>query len=200
MALRHAPAAQRNRAPILEVLQRVLPAEGTVLEIASGTGEHIGHFAPALPGLQWIPSDPDAAQRASIRARIRHECGTNVTDPLGLDVLKPWPVLTVDAVITANLLHVSDSAALPALLEGAAGVLTPEGLLAIYGPFRRGGGHTSPGNRQFDEALRRENPAWGIRDVEAVEACAEATGFAAMEVVEMPANHLYLLYRWRGSR
>lgn len=194
----HAPAAERNRAPILEVLRAELPATGRVLEIASGTGQHVVHFAEALPNLTWLPSDPDPRQRASIAARVLELGLCNVEPPLDLDVRDAWQVSEVDAVIVANLLHISEPETLSALCSGAAAALQaaalrPGGLLHIYGPFKRGGGQTSPGNRAFDASLRVQNPAWGIRDLESVLAVAEAQGFVVRRIVDMPANNLSLV-------
>ncbi|MDZ7669643.1 MAG: DUF938 domain-containing protein [Gammaproteobacteria bacterium] len=195
----HAPAAERNREPILNVLQGALPARGRVLEIASGTGQHVVYFAAALPALHWIPSDPDPAQRASIAARTAAAGLDNVTEPLDLDVLGDWPDLAVDAVITANLLHVSARQTMSALCRGAAEVLAPGGLLQVYGPFKRDGEHTSAGNRQFDLSLKRQNSAWGIRDVEELLAEANDTGLALADIIEMPANNLCIVLRTRSG-
>lgn len=192
--IRHAPAADRNREPILAVLREHLPGRGRVLEVASGTGQHVVAFAAALPALSWQPSDPDPAQRASITARIRAAGLSNVAPPLDLDVGGPWPTLEADAVITANLLHVSPPETLPALCAGAAGVLAPGGILHVYGPFNRDGSFTSEGNARFDAALRTENPAWGIRDLEALVAAAAAEGLGLRTVVDMPANNLSVVF------
>lgn len=186
----HAPAAERNRGPILEVLRGILPDHGRVLEIASGTGQHVVYFAEALPALHWIPSDPDPAQRASVAARTAAAGLDNVTDPLDLDVLGDWPDLAVDAVITANLLHVSARETMTGLCRGTAAVLRPGGALLVYGPFKRDGEHTSDGNRQFDRSLKRQNPAWGIRDVEDLLAEAGEAGLRLAEIIDMPANNL----------
>ncbi len=185
----HAPAAQRNKAPILEVLQRHLPRRGRVLEIASGTGQHVVHFAGALAGLTWQPSDPDPAQRASIEALVSSAGLDNVEPPLDLDVLGPWPDLRVDAVITANLLHVAPPEVVDGLCAGAAGVLVPGGVLHVYGPFNRHGAFTSEGNRRFDAALREQDPRWGIRDLEALLDSAARRGLERHEIVDMPANN-----------
>lgn len=193
----HAPAAERNREPIRNVLQSALPARGRVLEIASGTGQHVVYFAEAFPALHWIPSDPDPAQRASIAARTAAAGLDNVAQPLDLDVLGNWPDTTVDAVITANLLHVSARETMSALCRGAAAVLVPGGLLHVYGPFKRAGEHTSDGNRQFDLSLQRRDSAWGIRDVEELLAEADAAGLNHADIVDMPANNLSVVLRIR---
>lgn len=192
----NSPAAERNKAPILEVLRRVLPGRGTVLEVASGTGQHVVYFAAALPGLRWLPSDPEPAHRASITAHVIRAGLDNVAPPLALDVLEPhWGVGAVDAVVTANLLHIAPRAVLPALCRGSASLLAPGGILFVYGPFKRGGRHTSDGNRRFDATLRAQDPRWGLWDVEAVTEATAAAGLDPAETVEMPANNLSLVFR-----
>ena len=119
MPVLHSPAAERNKDPILEILRATLPASGLVLEIASGTGQHVTFFAAALPHVHWQPSDPDPDARASISARIAAEGLANVAAPLDLDLLESWPAMEVDAVITANLLHISEPEVLPALMRMA---------------------------------------------------------------------------------
>ena len=186
--------AERNKQPILDVLSRVLPAKGLVLEIASGTGQHVVHFAAALPGLRWQPSDPDPELLRSIEARRADAALPNLLPPIVLDVLSaPWPLVRADAVLCSNMIHVAPWAATAALMRGAAAALPPEGVLVLYGPYRRGGRHTSPGNEEFDRALRAENSEWGLRDVEAVTAEAGREGLALREIVEMPANNLTLV-------
>jgi SAM-dependent methyltransferase len=195
------PPAERNKQPILDVLSRVLPARGLVLEIASGTGQHVVHFAAALPGLRWQPSDPDPELRRSIEARRAEAALPNLLPPVDLDVLgaAPWPISRADAVLCSNMIHVAPRAATGALLRGAARLLPPDGMLVLYGPYRRGGRHTSPGNEEFDRALRAENPEWGLRDAEAVVAEAAGEGLALREIVEMPANNLTLVLAMRRS-
>lgn len=193
--IRHSDPAERNRQPILAVLERVLPKSGVVLEIASGTGQHVVGFAQSLPDLHWLPSDPDVDARESIAARIDDSGLENVDAPLDLDVLESWPVPFVDAVITANLLHISPIETLAALCEGAANVLRPNGLLHIYGPFKRHGAQTAQSNARFDASLRERNPAWGIRDLEKVVDTALRCGFKLEEVVDMPANNFSLVFR-----
>lgn len=195
ISILHAPAAERNRAPILEVLQGILPQTGTILEVASGTGQHIVFFAAALPGLQWIPSDPDPLQRRSIAARTTQARLDNIAAPLDLDVLGPWPSIQVEGVISANLLHVSATETMPGLCRGAATVLRPGGLLHVYGPFKRRGRHTSNGNRRFDQSLRQQNSAWGIRNVEDLLDCAATAGLHLEKQQDMPANNLSILLR-----
>jgi SAM-dependent methyltransferase len=191
----HAPAAERNRDPILAVLRRVLPARpgALVLEVASGSGQHALHFAAALPHLRWQPSDQDPVARDSVAA-WRAEAGLdNLLPPLFLDVRGPWPVAAADAIFCANMIHISPWACTLALLSGAAAVLPPGSPLVLYGPYRRGGAHTAPSNAAFDASLRARDPAWGVRDLE--EVVAQARGFALDEVVEMPANNLTVVLR-----
>ena len=160
------PAAERNKGPILDVLARVLPRRGLVLEIASGTGQHVVHFANALPELTWQPSDPDAELRKSIALRIREAQAPNINDPIELDVIqRPWPVPTADAVLAINMIHVAPWSATLALFDGAKALLSPERVLFLYGPYRRFGQHTSDSNAQFDLDLRARNPEWGLRDM-----------------------------------
>ena len=187
-------AAQRNSGPILEVLSRVLPMTGRVLEIASGTGQHVSYFAAELSGLNWLPSEPKVAMHDSIRAHVHAAGLSNVDDPIVIDVLERWPELEVDAVIVANMLHISPVATLPALCKGAAAVCRRNGILHIYGPFKQAGQHTSMSNTEFDESLRERNEAWGIRDVEQVIEAAERCGFELMEQNEMPANNYSLVF------
>lgn len=190
------PAPERNKEPILEVLQRILPPRGRVLEVASGTGQHVVHFAEALPALTWLPSDPEATHRESIRARIEASGLANVASPLTLDVTeRPWPVARADAVICINMIHIAPCTATFALLEECGKVLPVDGLLCLYGPFRRGGTHTAPSNEAFDADLRRRNPAWGVRNLEDVQELADASGLALQEIVPMPANNLSVVFR-----
>ncbi len=193
---RHAPATQRNREPILDVLRRVLPAHGAVLELASGTGEHVVFFATALPDLIWQPTDPSPDARASIRAWIAESGATNISAPVDLDaVARAWPVSHADAILCINMIHISPWPATLGLFAGAARTLPTGAPLYLYGPFRRGGQHTAPSNAEFDLALRNQNPAFGVRDLEQVEAAAAAAGLALDEVIAMPANNLSVVFR-----
>ncbi len=191
-----APAAARNRDPILAVLRNHLPSRGLVLEIASGTGEHALHFARALPGLEFQPSDPDPAARASIDAwRIAEELH-NIRPALALDAAADtWPIAAADAIVCINMIHISPWASTVGLVRGAAGLLGTDGMLYLYGPFRRDGSHTAPSNAAFDQSLRARNPDWGVRDLEAVAALAQSHGFAEPTVETMPANNLSLMFR-----
>ncbi|TCW85407.1 SAM-dependent methyltransferase [Burkholderia sp. SRS-46] len=191
-----APAAERNRAPILDVLRRVLPASGDVLEIASGTGQHVVHFAAGLPGLRWHPSDPDAQARQSIAAWVAHTALPNVDAPRAFDVRDAaWPFATLDAIVCINMIHIAPWACADALFAGASRVLRPGGVLVLYGPYRREGRHTAPSNEAFDAQLRSRDPSWGVRDLEAVVALGLDRGLDCTEVVEMPANNLSVVFR-----
>lgn len=193
---REAPAAARNRQPILEVLQPRLPATGLVLEIASGTGEHVVHYAAARPLLTFQPSDPDADARASIDDWARTLGLDNVRPALEIDVTRDsWPVARADAVLCCNMIHIAPWEAAVGLVTGAGRLLPAGGLLFTYGPYRRGGRHTAPSNEAFDSDLKRRNPAWGVRDLEAVIELAGAHGFSTPEIVEMPANNLSLVFK-----
>ncbi len=187
-----APAAARNREPILAVLRRVLPSRGRVLELASGSGEHAVHFAAGLPGIVFQPSDPDAARRASIAAYAADAGLPNLLAPIDVDAAAPWPAVAADAVLCINMIHIAPWAAAEGLVRGAAGL---GAMLVTYGPYRRHGRHTAPSNAAFDVDLRARNPAWGIRDLEAVAGLAAAHGYAPPEIVAMPANNFILVFR-----
>ena len=197
-ARQHSPSAARNRGPILDALRPRLPAAGLVLEVASGTGEHAAHLAAALPGLAFQPTDPQPEALASIGAWCAGL--TNVRPALALDAAAArWPVAAADAVLCVNMVHIAPWAAVEGLVAGAARVLPPGGLLALYGPYMRGGRHTGPGNAAFDADLRARNPAWGVRALEDVAALAAAAGFGAPEAVQMPADNLLLAFRHRPA-
>jgi SAM-dependent methyltransferase len=196
-----APAAERNKGPILEVLKRVLPTRGEVLEIASGTGQHVAHFAKSLPSLTWQPTETDVAKHDSIAAWIEFEGLSNVRAPLALDVGRhPWPIDHADAILCINMIHISPWQATLDLIAGAARVLGEGGLLILYGPYRRLGAHTAPSNEAFDADLRARNPAWGVRDMEAVTDVARERGFALVETVPMPANNFSVVFRKDTAR
>jgi SAM-dependent methyltransferase len=192
-----APSVARNRDPIRDVLMRHLPPAGVVLEIASGSGEHITHFASATPPeLKFQPSDPDAAARASVDAWAAHLALANVRPAIAIDAAAGnWPITSADVVISINMIHIAPWAAAVGLIENAARILPRNGVLFLYGPFGRAGLPTAPSNDAFDADLKRRNPAWGLRDLEAVAAVAAGSGFAAPEVVMMPANNLSVIFR-----
>ncbi len=195
-ARRFAPAAARNREPILAALRGRLPAAGLLLEVASGTGEHAAHLAAAFPTLTIQPSDPDADARASIAAWAAEAGLPNLRPPLALDAAAAaWPLAHADAVLCINMIHIAPWAAAEGLLHGAARILPPGAPLVLYGPFRQGGAHTAPSNAAFDDSLRAQDPRWGVRDLEAVAALAAGQGFGAPEVVPMPANNLTVVFR-----
>ena len=191
-----APAAERNKQPILEVLARVLPSRGRVLEIGSGTGQHVAHFAQALPALVFQPSEMEVARHASIAAWCRASQLTNVEPPLAIDVTQqPWPVAKADAIVCINVIHIAPWPATLGLMAGAGAILPAGGVLVTYGPYMRGGVHTAPSNEAFDASLRARNPLWGVRDVDAVAQAAHAAGLALEEAVAMPANNFTLVWR-----
>ena len=195
-ARRFAPATERNREPILVQLDLVLPAAGSILEIASGTGEHATYFAPRLGGRQWQPSDPDPELRLSIAAWTAHLGTDQVLAPLDLDVERwPWPITYADAVVNINMIHIAPWSATGALMRGARAVLPVGGVLYLYGPFQRNGCHTAPSNQDFDEGLRRMNPAWGVRDLDVVTGVAAEAGLERIAVVPMPSNNLSVVFR-----
>jgi SAM-dependent methyltransferase len=192
----HAPAADRNRQPILDVLKRHLPRRGLVLEVASGTGEHVVHFAQGCPDLMFQPSDPDPMHRASIDAWIAALGLSNVCPAMALDVTADvWPVAAADALVCINMIHIAPWAAAEGLMRGARRVLPLGGLLLLYGPYKRGGQHTAPTNAAFDASLRAQDPAWGVRGLEAVAGLALANGFGEPAIFDMPANNLSLAFR-----
>lgn len=194
----HSPSTLRNREPILEVLARVLPPSGLVLEVASGTGEHAAWFAPRLPHLAWQPSDRDPAVLRSVDAWAERSGAPNLLPPLRLDARSEnWPVERASAVVCINMIHISPWEACQGLLRGAGRVLEPGHPLYVYGAFRREG-RTAPSNVAFDRALREEDPAWGVRDLETVAEEAALWGLDLVEVVEMPAHNLSVVFRRRG--
>jgi SAM-dependent methyltransferase len=192
----YAEASDRNRAPILAVLQRLLPPGARVLEVGSGTGQHAAYFAAALPGTHWQPSDRDGESLDSIAAWTASLGCTNIAPPIRLDVVAgPWPVGPFDAIFSANMIHIAPWQACISLMRGAGTHLARGGVLVLYGPFKIGGAHTAPSNAAFDEDLRRRDPAWGLRDLEAVIAEASANGLTFLERVAMPANNQTLVFR-----
>lgn len=189
------PSVARNREPILAVLRRVLPPAGTVLEIASGTGEHAVYFAAALPHLTWQPSDQDEQALRSIAAHRAMSGLANVLAPLVLDAAAPeWPIGQADAVVAINMVHISPWQATQGLIAGAGRVLSPGGVLYLYGAYRENDGYTAPSNAAFDADLRRRNPDWGVRDLEKVAELAGAHGLELAERIPMPANNLSLVF------
>ncbi len=192
------PAADRNKQAILEVLQQLLPAHGRALEIASGTGQHVAWFAKHLPRWTWQPTDADAPTLNSIDARIAQEQLANVLAPLLLDVLSPvWlpeDTPAFDAIYCANMLHIAPWSTCAALMQGAERHLAKGAKLITYGPYLEESVATSAGNLGFDEALRSENPAWGLRQLEAVQVEARKAGLQLAQRFSLPANNLLLVW------
>ena len=195
-AKRHAPATLRNRDAIAAMLADWLPETGTVLEVASGSGEHVVHFAAAFPHLEWQPSDPDPAGLISIAA-YRAEAGlANIAPPRALDASAPeWPIHRVDAVLCINMVHISPWQATLGLFAGAARLLAAGAPLILYGPYIEPDVPTAASNLAFDASLRARDPAWGLRDIDAVKGAAADAGFVFVERRAMPANNLMLLFR-----
>src|SRR6188768_2941901 len=188
-------AAERNKDPILTALESVLPASGSVLEIASGTGQHVCFFAGAMPGIRWQPTEPEDAAREAINTRIREAALENVAEPISLDVLEPhWPVHErYDAVLCINMVHISPWRATHALFRGVAKLLAPQGKLILYGPYLENG-KAVQSNLDFDASLKRRNPEWGLRDLDEVTRVAAGHGFARQQVLRMPANNLTVVF------
>jgi hypothetical protein len=192
----HYPATARNRDAIVAVLRGVLPASGVVLEVASGSGEHVAHFAQAFPALAFQPSDPEEAARQSIAAWARQAGLANVRPPLALDAAaEDWPLSVADAILCINMIHIAPWRATQGLLRGAARLLPAGAPLYLYGPYRRTGVVTAPSNEAFDASLKARHPEWGLRDLEVVAALARDHGFSAPAVTEMPANNLSVVFR-----
>jgi hypothetical protein len=208
-ARQYAPATQRNRQPILDVLQQVLPPTGTVLEISSGTGEHAVFFAPQLKPRFWIPSDPNPVAQASINAWQVHHPADNLVAAIALDVCEPiWPieqsgaVPTIDlqrhpiqAIVNINMIHIAPWSACLGLMAGAKRILPIGGILYLYGPFKQGGQHTSPSNAAFDDSLQRQNPDYGVRNLDEVIDVAKAHNLALLQTITMPANNLSVIFK-----
>jgi uncharacterized protein DUF938 len=192
------PSAERNRAPISQVLSQVLPEQGVVLEISSGTGQHVVHFARAMPKLVWQPSERDAACLRSIVAWLAAENLPNVRPPLHLDVgASPWPIASAAALVCINMIHIAPWSATESLLRGGEALLSGGGVLCLYGPFRRQGRHTAPSNEAFDTQLRGRNQDWGVRDLDEVARLADKAGFDLLPTHEMPSNNLTVVFRKR---
>jgi SAM-dependent methyltransferase len=193
---RHAPATERNREPLLAVLREVLPQQGTLLEVASGTGQHAVFFAQAFPGLSWQPTDMDPEALESIAAWRNEAALPNLREPLRLDATAAeWPVKAVDAILCVNMIHISPWSACQGLMRGASRVLPPGGLLVFYGPFLIEGRPTAPSNIAFDASLRERDPAWGVRELGAVTREALQHGLTREHIFEMPSNNLTVVFR-----
>ena len=200
MTKRYAPATERNREAILAVLDSHLPGQGTVLEIASGTGQHAVFFAQHLTPRYWLPTDMDATNLASIADWRQEADVANLLPPRQLDVRDPtWPIdsdlpAPITAIVNINMLHISPWSCCQALFAGAAELLIRDAVVMLYGPYKRDGLHTAPSNAAFDDQLRSQDPEWGVRDLEAVVDVAAEQGFACQKVYEMPANNLAVIF------
>ncbi len=196
---RYAPATDRNREPILAILQQVLPSTGTILEISSGTGEHGVFMAPQLAPRHWLPSDPDPGARASIEAWQQFTPVDHLHPPINLDASSDeWlvdPPEPITAVVNINMIHIAPKAAYLGLFAGAQRILTVGGVLYLYGPFKQGGIHTAPSNAAFDESLQHRNPEWGVRDLEEIIAVAAKYHLELEQVYPMPANNLSVVFK-----
>jgi SAM-dependent methyltransferase len=195
---RSAPAALRNREPIAEVLTDWLPDDGLVLEIASGTGEHVVHFGARFPALIWQPSDIHPEALSSIEEARLEAALPNVRPALVIDASAPhWPIDRAAVVLSINMVHISPWASALGLIEGAGRLLSPGGPLILYGPWLKTDLPTAPSNLDFDSDLKRRDPEWGLRQVEDFQVAAAERGLALIETRAMPANNLTLLLRRR---
>lgn len=192
---RHAPATERNREAIAEHLVALLAGARSVLEVASGSGQHAAYFAQRLPHLRWQPSDADPSNLASIDAWVREAGVPNVSPAVVLATTQQsWPTDPVDAIFCANMIHISPFASCLGLFDGAQELLSDQGLLILYGPYRIGGQHTAPSNASFDASLQERDPSWGVRDLEVVCDEAAARGLAFRERFAMPANNQLVIF------
>lgn len=199
-ALSYSQAAENNKEPIADVLRGVFKDVGSVLEIASGTGQHAVYFASCFPHLMWQPSDlPE--HLGDIQGRLSQEGRENTLPPVALDVAQdPWPVATVDAVFSANAVHIMSWAHVEQMFRGIGGVLAAGGVLCLYGPFKYGGEFTTPSNARFDDWLKSRDPVSGIRDFEAVDALALKQGLSLLSDTAMPANNQLLVWKRSSAR
>ena len=193
---RHAPATARNSQPLAEVLARELPASGTVLEIASGSGEHAVFMARRFPALDWQPSDCDAEALASVDAWAAEARLANLRPAIALDAAAPdWPIVSADALLCVNMLHISPWDAAVGLFAGAGRVLGSGAPLVLYGPFVEPDVETAASNHAFDQSLRQRDPAWGLRSTADLDRLAAGHGMTRTARCAMPANNLVLVYR-----
>jgi hypothetical protein len=205
---RYAPATERNREPILVILQQVLPPTGTILEISSGTGEHAVFMAPQLAPRYWLPSDPNPDARSSIAAWLQSVPCDNIYPPIDLDASSlPWLVESKDlpncdlqqhpitAIVNINMIHIAPKSAYLGLFAGANRILPIGGILYLYGPFKQGGVHTAPSNAAFDQSLQSQNPEWGVRDLDEITAVAQSHNLSLQQVDPMPANNLSVVFK-----
>lgn len=202
-ARRHAPATSRNRDPILGVLRDVLPSNGLILEIASGSGEHTAFFASHFPDLTWQPSEADRALLPSISAwsedAVAETGCANILPPIHLRSNDhPWPVDQADGILAINMVHISPWESCEGLMSGGGRVLGPDGMLLLYGPFIRNDVETAPSNLEFDRYLRQQNPLWGIRHLDDVSDLAAKNDLNLIQAVPMPANNVCVIFRKAG--
>ena len=196
MTEKHAPATLRNRDAIVAVLEEILPSRGLVLEIASGTGEHVVYFGRNFPDLTFQPSDPDPACCQSIAAWTKREGATNILPPKQLDAQAPeWDVPETAAILCINMVHISPWESSIGLFDKAAELLDPGAPLYLYGPYLREDIETAPSNLDFERSLKSRDLRWGLRDVTDMDALATANGFQRKSLIEMPANNISLVYR-----
>lgn len=188
-----APASERNKQPILEVLERELPSSGLVLEIGSGTGQHVVHFSAHLPKLQWQPSE-QASNLPGLQSRLDQQSGKNVLPAIKLDVADSWPEIEVSAIFSANTAHIMSWPEVVCMFDGVAAVLKPWGVFCLYGPFNENGAFTSASNQQFDQQLRSQKPSMGLRDVAELENLARERQMFLQKQVAMPANNQILVF------
>lgn len=192
------PATGRNREPIADALTPHLFDGARVLEVASGTGQHVAYFAQRFPGVHFQPADREAEFRASIVSWVRHAGVSNVAAPLDIDTTAgPFPVApdSVDVVLCSNMIHIAPWAACVGLLSGTAHVLADDGKLILYGPFKLNGEHTAPSNHAFDDSLKSRNSQWGVRDLADVTKLAQAHGLVRVQQTAMPANNLLVVFQ-----
>ena len=203
-ARQYAYATQRNREPILEILLQVLPPTGSILEIASGTGEHAVFLAPHLAPRKWLTSEPNTQLRASINAWCEFHPAENIYPPFNIDTRETvWAVETelppdlqpIVAMVNINMIHISPWSACLGLIAGAARILPIHGVLYLYGPFKRDGKHTAPSNEAFEQTLKMQNPEWGVRDLEEVIAVANAKNLKLQAIYQMPANNISVVFQ-----
>ena len=200
MTKKYAAATARNRQPILEVLQTIIPDHGNILEIASGTGEHAYFFAPNFPQQQWIPSDKQSEYLESIKA-WQADCPTdNLQLPLSIDVMTSnWyeSLLSqgIKTIICINMIHIAPWLAYLGLMTGAKKILPSNGIIYLYGPYKVNNQHTALSNQEFDRYLKSQNSSWGVRNLEDVVCVANDNGFILENKVSMPANNLSLIFR-----
>ncbi len=198
------PATEKNRGPIGEVLSKILPSNGFVLEIASGSGEHGVTFQERFPEIHWQTSDPDPFYRKSISAWIKHQgLNAKMPQPLDLDVReRPWPLTSefrssLKAIVCINMIHISPWCCTQALFEEAGNLLGKDQMLILYGPFKINSEHTSESNARFDQSLKLQNSTWGVRDLDVVSEIGMKNGFDNHDVYEMPANNLSVIFQMR---